>query len=154
MSGPTQSCSCSTSITGHASLPAFLLTTSALRANCGVILFTTGMLFAQPVTAGRLIACAPCLLTWMQFVWITSAGSRPRGMFRQAHQRLSLDNGYRGRARSFLKRFGTNWVVSHSSSKIWVSLLRTYRHCATSFNCQEREFCNLPLTVILGTPTF
>ena len=54
------------------------------------------------------------------FAWITSAGSRPRGTFRQAHQRLSRGNGYRVRARAFFRQCKRSWAVCRLSPRTWV----------------------------------
>src|SRR5215467_1494200 len=154
MSGRTRSYSCLTSIAGRDSLPVFPLTISVRRASCGAIPSTTGTPCGQRVTVGRLTECEPCSLTWMRFAWITSAASRPHGMFQQAHQRPSPDNGYQGRAPIFLKQYETNWATCNSSSKIWELLLRMCRHCATNFNCLVPGFCSSPLTVIQITHTY
>src|SRR2546428_2673325 len=136
MSGRTQSYSYSTSIAGHASLLVFLPTISARRDSCGAIPFTTGMRFAQPAIDGRSPGCVSCWLTWMRFAWITSADSPQRGTFQWAHQRLSPDDGCRGRVLALSKRCTKNWATCRLSSKIWVLSLRTCRHCVINFNCQ------------------
>src|SRR5262249_24703684 len=106
------------SIADHDSLPVFLPIISVRRGSYGAIPFTTGMHFRQLATDGALIAYMPCLRTWMQFAWITSAGLPPHGTSRRARLQLSPDNGKRAQAPAFSKQFAANWAVCHSSSRI------------------------------------
>src|SRR6266567_2066080 len=113
-----------------------------------------GQLWGNPVynwDALRSTGCVPCWLTWMRFAWITSADSPQHGTFQLAHQRLSPDNGCRGRVLAFSKRCTKNWATCRSSSKISVLSLRTCRHCVINFNCRRLESSSLPSTVIRTT---